>query len=188
MFREKIERILLRIMGEMTLGGQVTLKALLKRGLKIGDNCNIGPGVIIDPPHCWHIEIGNNVTLAPNVHILAHDASTKKHLGYTRIGKVKIGDNVFIGAGTIVLPHVTIGSNTIIGAASLVDRDIPDNVVAVGNPARIVCALESFLKKHREQMEHSPCFDEKYTLKKGVTPELKNEMNQRMVDGLGYIV
>lgn len=59
--------------------------------------------VIIDPGHCWLIELGDDVTLAPRVHSLAHDASTKRELGYTRIAKVKIGSNVFIGAGSIVL-------------------------------------------------------------------------------------
>lgn len=188
MLQDKIERILLRVRGEMTLSGDVTLKALVKRGLKIGDNCSVGPGVIIDWSHCWHIEIGNNVTLAPYVHILAHDASTKMHLGYTRIGKVIIGDNVFIGAGTIVLPNVTIGSNSIIGAASLVNKDVPDNVVVAGNPARILCSLDSFLAKHKEQMKRFPCFGKEYTLTEGVTPEMKTEMNQSLVDDQGYVV
>ncbi len=47
----------------------------------MGDNFHAQEGVIIDPGHCWFIEIGNNVTLAPRVHILAHDASTKKYFG-----------------------------------------------------------------------------------------------------------
>lgn len=187
MFRNKIRRLLLWIRGELTLNGDVTLKALVKRGLKIGDNCSIQNKVVIDPSHCWHIEIGNNVTLAPHVHILAHDASTKLHLGYTRIGKVKIGDNVFIGAGTIVLPNVTIGSNSIIGAESLVNQDIPDNVVAAGNPVRVLGSLEDFLNKHQEQMKRFPCFGEEYTLRKNVTPVMKQEMNRRLVDGQGYV-
>lgn len=48
--------------------------------------------------------------------ILAHDASTKRYLGYTKIGRVLIGNNVFVGAGTIILPSVAIGNNVIIGA------------------------------------------------------------------------
>lgn len=60
--------------------------------------------VVIDPSHLWHIVIGNDVTLAPRVQILAHDASTKRHLGWTRIGKVTIGDRVFVGTSTIILP------------------------------------------------------------------------------------
>ena len=54
--------------------------------------------------------------MAPHVQILAHDASTKRYLGYTKIGRVLIGNNVFVGAGTIILPSVAIGNNVIIGA------------------------------------------------------------------------
>ena len=83
--------------------------------------------MLIDDSHAWLIEIGDNVTLAPRVHILAHDASTKLYLGYTKIGRVRIGNDVFIGHVTIILPGVTIGDNVVIGAGSVVKSDIPDN-------------------------------------------------------------
>ena len=63
--------------------GEQSIDKLKKRGLKIGKNTTIMSGVIIDPSHCWHISIGNNVILAPRVHILAHDASTKLFLNHT---------------------------------------------------------------------------------------------------------
>jgi maltose O-acetyltransferase len=144
--------------------------------------------VIIDYSHTWHIEIGDDVTLAPRVHILAHDASTKKHLNYTRIGKVKIGNRVFIGAGAIILPGVTIGDNVIIGAGSVVSRDIPDGIVAAGNPARFICTTDSFLQRKREEMEVSPCFGEEYTMRKNVTADMKTEMNRMMKNKIGYII
>ena len=109
--------------------GEQNLEKLIKRGLTVGKDFNRMGGVIIDPSHCWHISIGNNVTLAPRVHILAHDASTKLFLNHTRVSNVVIGDNVFIGAGTIILPGVTIGNNVVIGAGSLVSRNIPDDCV-----------------------------------------------------------
>ncbi len=56
------------------------LEELKKNGLKVGENFDMQGGCIIDSSHCWHIQIGNNVTLAPRVHILAHDASTKNSL------------------------------------------------------------------------------------------------------------
>jgi maltose O-acetyltransferase len=164
------------------------LDSLIDKGLKIGKNCNIMNGVIIDSSHCWHIEIGNNVTLAPRVHILAHDASTKKHLGFTRIGKVKICDNVFIGAGSIVLPNVNIGTNSIIGAGSVVTRDIPENTVAAGNPATVLRSLDNFLNIHKEQMDRLPCFGDEYTLRKNVSNSMKDEMNEKMIEGGGYII
>ena len=69
-------------------------------GMKVGKDFNRLAGVILDPSHCWLIDIGDNVTIAPRVHVLCHDASTKGFLGYTKIGRVNIGSNVFIGADT----------------------------------------------------------------------------------------
>ena len=92
----------------------------------VGTNFKRLNGVILDPDHCWLIEIGNNVTIAPRVHILCHDASTKQYLGFTKIGNVTIGNNVFIGAGA-----------KIIGVNAVVNQDVPDNVIVVGNPGII---------------------------------------------------
>jgi len=160
----------------------------VKRGLVVGKNFNIFDEVIIDNSHTWHIEIGDDVTLAPRVHILVHDASTKKHLNYTRIGKVKIGNRVFVGAGSIILPGVTVGNDVVIGAGSIVTRDIPDGQVVAGNPARITCTIDYFLQRKRKEMEISPCFGEEYTLRKKVTTDMKNEMNTKMKNKIGYII
>jgi maltose O-acetyltransferase len=85
--------------------------------------------------------------LAARVQIVAHDASSKLFLGYDKIGKVVIGDNVFIGQNTIILPNVTIVNRVIIGAGSVVTRDIPSNSVAAGNPARVKCMLDEYMEK-----------------------------------------
>lgn len=105
--------------------GDYTTDQLIKRGMKVGRNFGRLNGVILDPAHCWLISIGDDVTMAPRVHVLAHDASTKKYLNYTKIGRVNIGDRVFIGADTVILPNVTIGNDVIIGANSVVTKDIP---------------------------------------------------------------
>ena len=110
----------------------LNINLLKERGCIIGKNFQYQSNDIIDYSHCFLITIGDNVTLAPNVHILAHDASTKMFLGYAKIGKVTIGNEVFIGAGTIILPGVKIGNRVIIGAGSIVTSDIPDNSVAYG--------------------------------------------------------
>ena len=120
--------------------GEYTTEKLISMGMTVGSNFKRLHGVILDPGHCWLITIGDNVTMAPRVHILCHDASTKQFLNYTKIGRVTIGDNVFIGAESVVLPGVTIGSNVIIGANSTVTHDIPENSVAVGSPARVICS------------------------------------------------
>ena len=71
-----------------------------------------------------------------DVKILTHDASTNKGRFATKIGQVKIGNNVFIGAGAIILCGVSIGDNVIVGAGSVVTNNIPSNLVVGGNPAR----------------------------------------------------
>ena len=147
------------------LRGEQDLDKLIRRGLVVGQNFTCMGEVIIDPSHCWHIRIGDNVTLAPRVHILAHDTSTKIFLNYTRVANVSIGDNVFIGAGTIVLPGVSIGDNVVIGAGSVVSKSIPENSVAVGNPARVVKPLGVFLEGNKQKMHSDNLFDERYTLR-----------------------
>lgn len=161
---------------------------LRKRGLVVGSNFSVQKEVIIDYSHCWHIEIGDDVTLAPRVVILAHDASTKKALGYTRIGKVRIGSRVFVGAGSIILPGVCIGDDVVIGAGSVVSKDVPSGVVAVGNPARFVRSFEDYLREKREELADSPCFDETYTTRGNITEDMKHDMNKRMKNGVGYVV
>jgi maltose O-acetyltransferase len=128
------------------------LDALKQRGLRVGRNFHWFESVIIDPSHCEHIRIGDDVTLAPRVYLLAHDASTKRALDRTRIGTVEIGDRVFIGAGAMVLPGVRIGSDVVIGAGSVVTRDIPDGSVAAGNPARVLGDTDDWLDKRRAQL------------------------------------
>lgn len=128
------------------------LDKLIKRGLKIGKKFNRMGGVIIDPTHCYHISIGDNVTLAPRVHILAHDASTGIFMGKIRAANVVIGNEVFVGAGAIILPGVHIGNRVVIGAGSIVTKDIPDNSVAVGNPAKVISSLDDYLAKEKAKM------------------------------------
>lgn len=165
-----------------------SLERMKKGGLQVGKNLVMMGGVYIDNSHYWHISIGDNVTLSARVYILAHDASTKRFLNYTRIGKVAIGNNVFVGAGTVILPGVTIGGNVVIGAGSIVPKDIPSNSVAAGNPARVICSIDDFLAKHKKQMETNPCFGEEYSLRQNVSNSMRQQMNEQMVNRIGYIV
>lgn len=93
---------------------------------------------------CAEIRIGENVLLAPNVQLYAahHPLDRETRLSGAELASpITIGDNVWIGGGVIVLPGVTIGNNTTIGAGSVVTRDIPANVVATGNPCRVIRAI-----------------------------------------------
>ena len=170
------------------LRGETSTKELIKRGLIVGENLKRMHGTIIDDSHPWLIEIGDNVTLAPGVHILAHDASTKTFLNYTKIGRVSIGDNVFIGAGTVVLPGVTIGKNTIIGANSTITHDLPEGVVAVGCPAKVICTTEEYLSKEKNRMKTAHCYDERFTLRGHVTLAQMQQQKKELSNGqIGYV-
>lgn len=169
------------------LRGEYTTEKLISMGMTVGKNFGRLSGVILDPSHCWLITIGDNVTMAPRVHILCHDASTKQFLGYTKIGRVNIGDNVFIGAESVVLPGVTIGDNVIIGANSTVTKDIPAGSVAAGSPARVICTLDEYLAKERTRMESAPCYGEEYTLRQNVTMEKRMEQKAALEGKIGYI-
>ena len=169
------------------LRGDYTTEKLISMGMKAGVGFKRLHGVILDPAHCWLIEIGDHVTMAPRVHILCHDASTKQFLDYTKIGRVTIGNNVFIGAESVVLPGVTIGSNVIIGANSTVTHDIPDNSVAAGSPARVICSLKDYLQKEKSRMETAPRYGEEYTLRQNVSMEKRMQQKEELLGKIGYI-
>lgn len=167
--------------------GEYTTERLMKMGMCVGDNFKRLNGVILDPSHCWLIEIGNNVTLAPRVHILCHDASTKQFLNYTKIGRVTIGNNVFIGSDSVILPGIRIGNNVIIGANSTVTHSVPDNMVVAGSPAKVLCTLDKYLQKERERMDASPCFGKEYTLGGNVSMKMRMQQKKELEGKVGYI-
>ncbi len=91
------------------------------------------------------ITIGDDVQIGPNVQLLTptHPVDpTLRRDKWEAAQPITIGDNVWLGGGAIVLPGVTIGDNTVVGAGAVVTRDLPANVVAVGNPARVVRQID----------------------------------------------
>lgn len=113
------------------------------RYIHLGRNVYMNYGcVILD---CNEIRIGSNVMLGPYVQIYAayHPLKASERIkGPELASPIFIGDNVWIGGGAIVLPGIRIGDNTTVGAGSVVTRDLPANVVAVGNPAGVVRHIE----------------------------------------------
>ncbi len=140
-----------------------------------------GENIWIEPPfHCdygWNIEVGenfganygltildvgkvtfgDNAVIAPNVSIYTaghpvHPVS--RNSGYEYGIPITIGNNVWIGGNAVILPGVTVGDNVVIGAGSVVTKDIPDNVIAAGNPCRIIREIteedRKFYFKNRE--------------------------------------
>lgn len=105
------------------------------------------------------INIGSNCLIAKNVQFVTHDGSVyllnSKHPKCDLFGKIRIGDNVFIGLNTTILRNVTIGDNVIIGAGSVVTKSIPSNSVAAGVPAKVVSTLDSYLNKIEKEIIHT---------------------------------
>ncbi|MGL6247912.1 MAG: acyltransferase [Culicoidibacterales bacterium] len=178
---KKVTRIIKNIIGDEDI------EFLIGKGLKVGRNFSKQQGCFLDPSHCFLIEIGDNVTFSTNVKLLAHDASTKKILGYTKIGQIIIGDSVFIGANVVVLPNIKIGKNSIIGSGSVVTKNVPDNVVVAGNPAKFICTLEEYEQKYQSIFKQGVVFDESYLIG-NITGEKKAEMKEELKKGVGFLI
>lgn len=169
------------------LRGEPNIDKLKKQGMKVGDNFSYGMNCFFDPAHCFLISIGDNVTFSTHIHIVAHDASPIKHIGYAKIGCVNIGNDVFVGANTTILPGVTIGDKTIVGAGSVVVGDCEEKSVYAGVPAKKICSLEEYLEKNRT-IEDNMIFGEEFTVRGGITEERKNEMKRKLEENkLGLI-
>lgn len=159
---------------------KLSLQANIRAGLKAGKNIYGLEGCTIDHGHCWLIEVGDNVVFAPQVYLLAHDTSSKKIVDYVKIGKIKIGNNCFIGARAFIMPGVEIGDNTVIGACSVVTKSFPANVVVAGNPAKIICTLDEYAAKLKNDFDMMPKFGAEYTLRGNLTEDMKKEMIEKI--------
>jgi maltose O-acetyltransferase len=156
-------------------------------GMRVGRDCAIQPGLVVDVSHCWLIDIGDRVTIAPQVYLLAHDASTKRHTGYARTSRVTIGDDAFIGARAVIMPGVSIGEGAIVGAGSVVVQSIPAGVVVAGNPARVICTVEEYMTRMESELTSAPRFSASYTLGGGITAEMKDEMREQLTSKTGFV-
>lgn len=113
---------------------------------------NISKGILCDPGDNINnyiqaingIDFGSNVELGPGVSIISANHDVEDLSKHSKCKKITIGNHVWIGANTTILPEVTIGDNVVIGANSLVSSDIPSNSIAVGNPCKVIKKKEPY--------------------------------------------
>ena len=127
------------------------IKYLIKRGAKIGSNTKIISGINSLGSEPYLIEIGSNCLISSEVLFVTHDGGMNvlNNLNYfekksDKLAPIKVGNNVFIGAKSSILPGVKIGNNCIIGLGSIVTKDIPDNSVACGVPAKVIKNIDEY--------------------------------------------
>lgn len=127
------------------------VQALVRRGLRLGQNVFLNDGFFLDPMHCALITLEDDVTFGPGVRVFAHDASSKRVIGKARVGLVHVKRNAFIGAGSILLPGATIGENSILAAGSTLGGTVPDNEIWGGSPAKKIMTFEEYRARAAEK-------------------------------------
>ena len=147
-----------------TITNDSFIKYLRNKGVLVGDGCVFRNRntIRIDITRPSLITIGNNVDFNMNFQILTHDYTTHVFIHkygefINSSGRVKIGNNIYFGTDCIVLKGVEIGDNCIIGAGSIVSKSIPSNSVAVGRPAKVICTIDEFYEKRKQE-----CIDEAF--------------------------
>lgn len=135
------------------------IKWLRKQGMVIGEKTQLYNGISNYGSEPFLIKIGNNCTVTSNVQFLTHDGGMRviKNLGLhanpDKFGQIIIGDNVFIGYGSIIMPNVKIGDNVIIGAGSVVTKNVESNSVYCGVPAKKLYSIEEYFKKNYDKID-----------------------------------
>lgn len=160
---------------------------LRRKGVDVGSNSYIYPiNALIDVSRPSLVKIGSNCFVNQHFTLLTHDWVTKVFLETDRqfvnsSGRVIIGDNVSFGQNVMVLKGVTIGDNCFIGAGSIVTKDIPSNSVAVGAPCRVIMTIEEYYQKRlqcceKEALDYALSIQERF----GRKPKLE-EMREEFI-------
>ena len=133
------------------------VKYAKKIGVNMGENIHLY-GNIGWSSEPWLITLGSNIHITNGVRFITHDGGTllfRDRVPDLEITKpITVGDNVYIGNNVLIMPGVTIGSNVVIGAGAVVSRDIPDNSVAVGVPARVIKSADEYFEKIQRESLH----------------------------------
>lgn len=128
-------------------------------GVTVGQDCRIlgmTPTTFGSEPYL--VRLGRHVTITAGTRFVTHDGGVwifrDEHPNIDVFGPITVGDNVFIGMNSIIMPGVSVGNNCVIGAGSVVTRDIPPDCVAVGAPAKPIRTLAEYWEKIQPDVFH----------------------------------
>lgn len=152
-----VKRQLLRLRVYLIFDAKKRTRYIVRKNVfyHVGENFFFQPRKLPSDPKL--VSFGNNVSVASDVTFINHDIADtilnglNDGIWYNYYSKpILVGDNVFIGANTTILPNIKVGSNVLIGAGSIVTKDIENNSVVVGNPAKKIGTFTEYVEKRRE--------------------------------------
>lgn len=156
-------RLLKRVYHKVFLrSNKSKIEYLRKAGAKIGSGCTIGSiGILGSEPYL--VEVGNNTYFSGiSSKIFTHDGGIERlyYMGvapkkFDSLGRVKIGNNCFIGHNCIIMKNVTIEDNCVIGAGAIVTKSVPSGSVVAGVPARVICTVEEYYEKNKMHFDQT---------------------------------
>lgn len=148
LFKDKIDRLMVKAN---------PVKYWRNKGAIIGSDCSIHPTVNMGSEP-YLVSIGNHVRINAGTSINTHDGGLwvvryihKEYKDVDTFGKVMIGNNVHIGTNAVIMPGVSIGNNCIVGVGAIVTKNVPDNSVVAGVPAKIIETLDVYIQKNKNK-------------------------------------
>lgn len=143
----------------------IAIREARLKGVQVGEDCRFFCTNFSSESYL--IKIGDHVTVTTGVKFITHDGGAwvlrgleGKYKHTNIIGKIEIGNNVFIGMDAIILPGVSIGDNSIVAAGSIVTKSFPPNSIVGGNPAKLICKLEDYINKNQNFLIDTKQFSE----------------------------
>jgi acetyltransferase-like isoleucine patch superfamily enzyme len=138
------------------------IKFLRYKGVRIGEKCTVITKSQNFGTEPYLVKIGNNVTITHGVIFITHDGGTRLFRDefpdmnpYGNVfGPIELGNNVFVGINSLLLPGTKISDNSLVGAGSIVKGCFDPGVVIAGNPGRVICSIDEYIAKVRTQMVH----------------------------------